>query len=69
MSIHPTVQSLLDEIETFLSRTGTSASAFGMSALGDPRFIGDLRTKDRSPSLRTVEKVRAFMRDREERAA
>lgn len=34
---------LLDEIEQFLVRTGMTATAFGKEAMGDPRFVFQLR--------------------------
>ena len=53
-------QAFLAEIEEHLAATSTEASAFGKQALGDPNFVFDLR-KGRSPSTRTLDKVRAFM--------
>jgi hypothetical protein len=34
---------LLPRIERHLRRTGLSASAFGLAAVGDPRLVADLR--------------------------
>lgn len=34
---------LLPEIETYLARTGLAASRFGRLAVGDPRFVADLK--------------------------
>jgi len=53
-------QTFLTEIERHLVQKNMDASTFGKLALGDPNFIFDLR-KGRSPSTRTMEKVRAFM--------
>lgn len=53
-------ESFLAEIESYLSRSGTSATAFGKAVLGDPRFVGDLR-EGRMPGLRLVEKVRVYI--------
>jgi sulfate adenylyltransferase subunit 2 len=50
----------LSEIETYLVRSNTEASSFGKEVLGDPNFIFDLR-KGRSPSTRTMGKVRSAM--------
>jgi sulfate adenylyltransferase subunit 2 len=50
----------VSEIDSFLERTATDASALGKQALGDPNFVFDLR-KGRSPSMRTIEKVKAWM--------
>ena len=55
-----TSQAFLRDIETYLARTGTDPSSFGKHALGDPNFVFDLR-KGRSPSARTMDKVRAAM--------
>ena len=51
---------LLREIEKFLSRSHTAPTRFGREALGDPRFVFDLR-KGREPRPRTVKRVRAFL--------
>lgn len=53
-------QTFLAEIERHLTQKNIEASAFGKLALGDPNFVFDLR-KGRSPSTRTMDKVRAFM--------
>lgn len=52
----------LSEIADFIERAGMSASAFGRAAVGDPNFVGDIRD-GRSPSLRIVDKARAYMRN------
>jgi sulfate adenylyltransferase subunit 2 len=54
-------QSFLAEIERFLAASGTDPTGFGRQALADPSFVFDLR-KGRSPSTRTMEKVRAYLR-------
>ncbi len=56
----PLAQTFLAEIETYLNRSGSDATTFGKQVLGDPSFVFDLR-KGRSPSTRTMEKVRAAM--------
>jgi len=33
----------LAEVESFLTRTGVSPTAFGVAAVNDPRFVFDLR--------------------------
>jgi sulfate adenylyltransferase subunit 2 len=53
-------QSFLAEIEDFLSSAGVDPSALGKQALGDPNFVFDLR-KGRSPSTRTIDKVRSWI--------
>jgi phosphopantothenoylcysteine decarboxylase/phosphopantothenate--cysteine ligase len=49
------------EIEAFLQRTGMSATRFGREAVGDPRFVFDLREKGRAPSARLMDEVTAYM--------
>ena len=47
-------------IADFLRRTRLTPSEFGERAIGDRKFCGDLR-RGRSPTLRTVDRVLAFM--------
>ena len=54
---------LLDRIEQHLDETHISATRFGRRAVGDPRFVIDLRM-GRRPRRRTVEKVERYLRDR-----
>ena len=54
-------QTFLAEIEAFLANSATDATALGKLALADPSFVFDLR-KGRSPSTRTIEKLRSFIR-------
>ena len=51
---------LLREVERFLRRNGTPATRFGREAMGDPRFVFDLRN-GRDPRPETVERVRAYL--------
>jgi len=55
-----TAQEFRNEIETFLAKTGMSATAFGRAAVNDPNFVGDL-ANGRTPSLRLVERISKFM--------
>lgn len=57
-----TPDAFLEQIETFLTQTGMSATAFGREVLRDPSFVGDLR-KGRSPNLKVAKRVIEFMRD------
>jgi phosphopantothenoylcysteine decarboxylase/phosphopantothenate--cysteine ligase len=63
------VMSYLDdfraEIEAFLARTGISATRLGKEAVGDPRFVFDLREKGRAPSARLMDAVTVFMAQHE----
>jgi sulfate adenylyltransferase subunit 2 len=56
----PIALAFLADIEAYLTTTNTDATSFGRQVLGDPSFVFDLR-KGRSPSTRTLEKVRAAM--------
>jgi hypothetical protein len=60
MVIHPAIRSLIAEIDAFRGRNGMSATAFGKLSLNDPKFIIDLH-RGRTPSLSTMDKVKAFM--------
>ena len=51
---------LLREVEKFLNRSQTAPTRFGRDAVGDPRFVFDLRS-GREPRPTTVERVRTFM--------
>lgn len=53
-------QKLLSAIRVFLRKWDMEPWRFGRLALNDPRFIDGLEN-GRSPSLRTVAKVEAFM--------
>lgn len=52
--------SFLKEIEDFLALSGESPTAFGKAVASDPSFVPDLR-KGRAPSLRLVDRVRAYI--------
>jgi hypothetical protein len=54
---------LLQEIESYLKRSGIAASKFGRLAVGDPRFVDDLRG-GRHPRRRTLERVSSFLAER-----
>lgn len=51
---------LLREVEKFLRQNDTPPTRFGREAVGDPRFVFDLRN-GRDPRPRTVERVRAYL--------
>jgi sulfate adenylyltransferase subunit 2 len=57
-------QNFLAEIEGFLTARNLDPTNLGKQALGDPSFVFDLR-KGRSPSTRTIEKVRAWIREQD----
>ena len=56
--------SLLIEIDRFLRRSGISATGFGRQAMGDPRFVSDLR-RGRVPGRRVRQRARAFIAARD----
>ena len=56
----PVTPAFLMEVEAFLAVTGTKRSDLGLKATGNPSFVVQL-LKGVSPSLATVEAVRAWM--------
>lgn len=54
-------EQFLSEIESFLTANEMDATKFGRSSLNDPNFVFDLRKGDRSPSAKTIDRVRSFM--------
>ena len=48
-------------VERFLEATGMPPATLGRKALGDSRFVDDLRTRKRRCFPETIEKVDAFM--------
>jgi len=53
---------LLREVEKFLRQNDTPATRFGREAVGDPRFVFDLR-RGRDPRPSTVERVLAYLEE------
>ena len=53
---------LLKEVEKYLRQNGTAPTRFGRDALGDPRFVFDLRN-GRDPRPGTIARVRAFLEE------
>ena len=56
-SHHP---DLLAEIAAYCARNGQSKSAFGLAAVGDPRFVTDLEG-GRECRSKTIARVRNYM--------
>jgi sulfate adenylyltransferase subunit 2 len=54
-------QTFLSEIERFIAANAIDPTTLGKQALGDPSFVFDLR-KGRSPSTRTIAKIREWMK-------
>src|SRR5882672_674318 len=52
---------LTHNIEKFLASSGMTPTEFGRTVLNDPNFVFDLRAGTRSPSIRTVEKIYAYL--------
>ena len=48
------------ELEAFLERTGIGLATLGRKALGDPNLMREI-ARGRSPTLRTVDRIREFM--------
>lgn len=55
------VAPILAEIELYLLAKPMGASTFGSKAMGDPRFVSNLRD-GRDPSSRLVERAQRFVR-------
>ncbi len=51
---------LLEQIETYMARTGMRASTFGRTVVADPRFVQDLRD-GRRPRLKTQKRVSQYL--------
>jgi len=56
------LENFRSDIESFLERTGMSATAFGQQSLKDPNFMGDLKV-GRAPSAKTMQRVYDFMEE------
>lgn len=53
-------EKFLDEIEAFLEKHDIPASRFGMTVMGNPTFVFELR-KGAQSKLSTVDKCRRYM--------
>ena len=51
---------LLKDVERFLRQSEVAPARFGREAVGDPRFVFDLRN-GRDPRPRTEARVRAYL--------
>jgi hypothetical protein len=51
---------LLREVEKFLRQSDVAPTRFGREAVGDPRFVFDLRN-GRDPRPTTIARVRAYL--------
>lgn len=65
----PTQAELLDKIEAFCRRHDMAETRFGRDAVNNPAFLSGLRRDPPvSPTLDTLNKVRDFMAESDERA-
>ena len=62
-AMESSAHAFLAEIEAFLARERVAPSRFGRAAVGDPKFVRELR-EGRAPSLRLVDRARAYMASR-----
>lgn len=51
---------LLEQVESYLAKTKLPPSTFGRMAVGDPRFVQDLRS-GRRLRRKTQERVRGYL--------
>jgi len=58
--LHPTVESLLADIDAFIAKTKTDPTNFGLDVINDGHFVKRLR-HGRVPKLHTIDRVRAYM--------
>lgn len=63
MCIMTEKEQLIKEIDTFCETYGVSASGFGRGALNNPSFRSELDKSDFSPQLKTVERVRNWIKN------
>ena len=55
-------EELLADIAAFLERHEMAPTKLGADALNNPNFVSDFREGKYSPMLRTVDKLREYMR-------
>lgn len=63
-----TLDPVLAEVESFLTETGKTATAFGYDALRDPTLVHELR-KGRECKRATRERIRQYIAGERERLA
>ena len=54
----------VSRVSAFLGRSGLSPTAFGKKALGDPNLMRQI-ARGRSPSLRTADRILAFISEQD----
>lgn len=60
----PSDAELLEAIDKFLARHDMAPTRFGSLATGEPQLLKSIR-EGRSPSLRVLQRLKAFMADRD----
>ena len=68
MKLHPTIADLIRDIDAFIGRHGMTPTDFGWEAIGDRNLYRHLK-KGRNPRFPTLDRIRTFMRKREEQVA
>jgi phosphopantothenoylcysteine decarboxylase/phosphopantothenate--cysteine ligase len=61
--MHTLARALLSEIEAFLAARGVTATKFGLASVNDGHLVANLR-RGNSVTLKTADRVRAYMRER-----
>ena len=64
----PTPEQIVASIEAFCARHGMAETRFGRDATGEPQLLASIKA-GRSPSLKVLHRVAAFMREHEAQAA
>jgi hypothetical protein len=60
MKLHPTIASLVRDIDVYIERSGMTPTDFGLRSIGDPNLYRHLKN-GRNPRLATMDRIRAFM--------
>lgn len=56
-------EQFLSECETYRLASGMTETGFGVAALRDPGFLFKLKKGERSPTIKTIDRVRQWMAD------
>ena len=68
MKLHPTVKSLLAEIDAFRRASVVSKTTFGIRACKDGHLISRLE-RGHVPTLLTIDRIRKYMREHQRERA
>jgi hypothetical protein len=55
------IEAFRQRVEAAIKAHDLAPSSFGSKAVGDPRFVSDLRKKKREPKMGTIAKVDDFI--------